>query len=86
MLTNVAVPEPGKMANKRGRPKRSERVDIAVKIDARIGGMAKVIAVAQGVPLAQYLSEALEGPVARDYAKHMAELQKKGFQPRESAQ
>jgi hypothetical protein len=48
---------------------RSKRDDTTVKIASTIYHKAKQIAVHRGVPLAEYLSELLEKPVARDFQK-----------------
>lgn len=68
------------MAKKRGRPKLSQRVDSAVKIDARLAGMAKTLATAKGVSVAEFLSETLRAPLAREYAKHMRALELEGLE------
>jgi hypothetical protein len=70
---------------KAGRPKRSERDDVTVKIDRGIVSKAKMIASARNVPLAEYLSELLRPPVARDFAKEMRriESEEKGSEPGE---
>ena len=57
------------------KEKKSARQDVAAKIDARVIGMAKLIATERGVCLAEYLSETLKAPVERDYAETMRKLQ-----------
>ena len=64
----------GTLVAKRGRPKRSERQDIAVKVDQRIAGLAKSVAKYRGIPLAELLSDLLEIPVSRAYAQMLREL------------
>jgi hypothetical protein len=59
---------------KAGRPKRSERDDVTVKLDRGIVSKAKMIASAKKVPLAEYLLDLLSGPVARDFAKEMRRI------------
>lgn len=66
------------VAKRKGRPKTSERDDVAVKLDRAIASMAKVIAASKGIPLAQLLTEIVEGPVSRAYAARMRELEGKG--------
>jgi hypothetical protein len=58
-----------------GRPKRSERDDVTVKIDKGIVSKAKMIASARNLPLAEYLSELLRSPVARDFAREMRRIE-----------
>jgi hypothetical protein len=58
-----------------GRPKRSERDDVTVKIDRGIVSRAKMVASARNVPLAEYLSELIRSPVARDFAKEMRRIE-----------
>lgn len=65
------------MARPKGRPKKSERDDVSVKLDRSIVGMAKVIATSRGIPLAELLSEILDGPISRAYAVRMQELKDK---------
>ena len=63
------------VARPRGRPKRSEREDVSVKVDQRIVGKAKLIARHRGVPLAELLSDLLESPVDRAYLQMLRELE-----------
>jgi hypothetical protein len=58
-----------------GRPKRSERDDVTVKIDRGIVSKAKMVASARNIPLAEYLSELIRSPVARDFAKEMRRIE-----------
>lgn len=60
-----------------GRPKTSTRSDVAVKIDRVIAGMAKAVATARGIPLAELLSEMLDAPVSKAYAQMLRELEGK---------
>jgi hypothetical protein len=43
------------------------RSDIAVKIDELVYRRAKAVSGFRGITLAEYLSELLDGPVARDF-------------------
>jgi hypothetical protein len=67
----VNTAEKNDVGKKMGRPKRSERADAVVKVDASLKGMAEMVAKRRGVPLAEYLSEILRSPVTRDFAKEM---------------
>lgn len=73
----TSMPECGVMAKHRGRPKRSERDDVTVKVDRAVVGMAKAVATSRGIPLAELLSELLEGPVGRAYATMLRDLEKR---------
>jgi hypothetical protein len=62
---------------KMGRPKgsgKSGRKDRAVKVDAVVVGWAEMIAKARGITVAEYLSETLRKPVAKDFADVMAKM------------
>ena len=67
------------MAKAKGRPK-SARNDRTAKIDAQILGWAETIARAKGITLAEYLSETLRVPVAKDFGRYMEQM-KKGEAP-----
>jgi hypothetical protein len=54
-----------------GRPK-GDRNDVSVKIDKRIVGMARYVALHQGKSIAELLSGILEGPIEREYVKLVA--------------
>lgn len=76
---NATIERPGAaersiMAKKKGRPKTSQRNDVAVKIDAEIIGKAKHVVLARDITLAEYLSDLLRGPVDRDFNKEMKRL------------
>jgi hypothetical protein len=62
------------MARPKGRPKVSERNDRTARVDATILGWAEMVARAKGISLAEYLSETLRGPVAKDFAKVMEQM------------
>ena len=53
---------------------RSKRNDLSVKIEASIQQKAKMIAGFRGIPIAEYLSDLLKGPVDRDYQKLVKEM------------
>ena len=74
-MSSVLQEQP--MAKPKGRPKTSERNDVTVKIDRGIANMAKKVAESRGVPVAQFLSDLLEGPVGKAYAARMRELEGK---------
>lgn len=50
-----------------GRPPKSTRDDIAVKIDRGLVARARYVADNRKVTLAEYLTEALRGVVQRDF-------------------
>jgi hypothetical protein len=62
------------MARPKGRPKTSGRNDRTARIDATILGWAEMVARAKGVSLAEYLSETLKSPVAKDFARVMEQM------------
>jgi hypothetical protein len=66
------------MAKAKGRPKLSVRNDRTAKIDATILGRAEVVAKSKGITVAEYLSETLRGPVARDLAALTKRMEKEG--------
>jgi hypothetical protein len=55
-------PRPGS-----GRPKTTDREDIAVKLNRDVAAMARYVAEVRRITLAQYLSEITDGPVRRDF-------------------
>lgn len=74
----TAVNGEGKMAKAKGRPKLSARNDRTAKIDAVILGRAEMVARSRGISVAEYLSETLRAPVARDFAAAMKNMEKEG--------
>jgi hypothetical protein len=66
------------VARPRGRPKRSERQDVSVKINQTIVGRAKLIAKYRGISVAELLSDLLEVPLDRAYLQMLRELEAKG--------
>ena len=56
-----------------GRPK-SDRNDTSVKVDSALVIKAKLVAEAQGITLAEYISELIRNPVDRDFAKAARKL------------
>ncbi len=63
--------------SKMGRPK-GDRDDVSTRIDRRIVGMARAIAAARGLTIAEYLSDLLAEKVGKDYAAMLRELEKGG--------
>jgi hypothetical protein len=55
-------------------PRRPKRNDTAVKIETAIYRQARQVAAHRDVPIAEYLSELLRGPVAEDFRRMAAEL------------
>ena len=76
-----ATMEPRGMAKAKakamGRPKRSERDDVTVKLDRTIVGKAKLVATHKGVSVAELLSEVVRGPLDKAYAAMLRELEAK---------
>jgi hypothetical protein len=63
------------MARPKGKQgKRSDRDDVAVKLDRAIVGKARMIATHQGISVAELLSDILKVPVDRAYAHMLREL------------
>jgi len=62
----------------KGRPKRSEREDVTVKIDRKLVGKAKLIATHQGVSVAELLSDLLDVPLDRAYGQMLRDIEAKG--------
>jgi hypothetical protein len=69
-MAGMAVREP--MARPKG--KRSERDDVAVKIDREVYDKAKLVALRRRIPLAELLSEILRGPIDRAYRVEISRL------------
>lgn len=63
------------VAKPKGRPKSSQRNDATAKIDAAVIVKAKFVADTRDMPLAEYLSELLRGPVDRDFAKAVKQVE-----------
>jgi hypothetical protein len=68
------------VAKRRGRPKSSERDDVTVRLDRLIARRAKAVADYRGITLAEFLSELARGPVDREFAKMVREMQSEGDQ------
>jgi hypothetical protein len=66
------------MAKPKGRPRRSERDDVTVKIDRALVGKAKLIATHRGIPVAELLSDLVKGPLDKTYGAMLRELEGKG--------
>lgn len=62
------------MAKAKGRPKSSQRNDVTAKVDSGVVTKAKFVADTRGIPLAEYLSELLRGPVDRDFARAVKQV------------
>ena len=76
---SVATAEIG-MGKKRGRPASGKPWDEgkAVRIDASLASMARLIAGAKGVTIGQYLEPMIGPAIRRDYAALMKQLEKGG--------
>jgi hypothetical protein len=61
---------------RKGRPKTSARIDVTVRLDRTIADKARQVAYARGIPIAEYLSEMLRGPIDRAYAQFVREIEK----------
>jgi hypothetical protein len=55
-------------------PRKPKRDDTAVKVENAIYRQARQVAAHRGIPIAQYLSELLRGPVAEDYRRMVTEM------------
>jgi hypothetical protein len=68
------------MAKAKGRPKTSERQDVSIKFDKSLAAMARLVASAKGISIAEYLSELARPLIEKDLAKEMKRLEggKKG--------
>jgi hypothetical protein len=63
------------MAKKKaGRPKTSDRDDVAVKVARATVNKARRVAEHKGITLAELLTELLQGPVDRAYLQMLREL------------
>ena len=62
------------MARPRGRPKSSVRQDVSTKFDKALLGMARMVATARGMSVAEYISEAARTVIERDFAREMKRL------------
>jgi hypothetical protein len=51
---------------------------VPIKIDRKLASMAKAIATARGVAVAEYLSGLTSAPIHRDYAKMLRDVEQKG--------
>jgi hypothetical protein len=63
------------MGKRRGNPGKPAGEGKLVRLDPAIAGMAKAVATARGMSLADYLADLLRAPVGRDYAKMLRELE-----------
>jgi hypothetical protein len=62
----------------RAKGKKSERDDVAVKVDRTLVGKARHVAVHRGISVAELLSELLGSPLDRAYAQMLRDLEKGG--------
>jgi len=71
------------MARPKGRPRKSERDDITVRIDRTIVAKAKLVATWLGLEggVAELLSDLVRGPVDRAYGKMLREIGPEGPSP-----
>ena len=65
------------VAKAKGRPKRSGRDDVSVKINRALIGKAKLLAAHRSISVAELLSEILAAPLDRAYAQMLRELEGK---------
>lgn len=72
----IGVSEQTRMSRPRGRPKTSDRNDRTARIDATVLGWAEMVAKAKGISVAEYLSETLRGPVAKDFGRIMEQMKR----------
>ena len=70
MYAEAAVMPP----KRKGRP-HSERQDVSVKVDKFVVGMARHVALARGISLAEYLTELVRPHVKADYARILREIE-----------
>jgi hypothetical protein len=68
------------MAKKRGRPASGKPWNEGkpARLDAAVVTMARAVAGSRGITMAEYLSDILRGPVGKDYAAMLRELEKGG--------
>lgn len=78
----VTLTERTRVAKLRGRPKSSDRRDRTARVDATVLGWAEMVAKARGVSVAEYLSETLREPVAKDFAGVMEQMKKGAAAPK----
>jgi hypothetical protein len=69
----MSAPAGTPMARVRG--KKSERDDVAVKVDRAIVGKAKMIATHRGISVAELLSDAAKPVIDKAYAQMLRELE-----------
>lgn len=63
------------MTRAKGRPKRSDRDDITVKVDRTTIGKAKLVATHRGIPVAELLTELLRKPIDQAYVAMLRDLE-----------
>lgn len=69
-----------RVATKRGRPGKPSGAGKLVRIDPAIVTMAQALAKAEGVSLADYLSDLLRPAVSRAYAQTLKRLEQAGLE------
>jgi hypothetical protein len=77
-MSALAETREGHMAKKKAARGKSGGEGRLVRLDPSIVAMAKMIATARGMSLADYLADLLRGPVSREYAKEMRRLEQAG--------
>jgi hypothetical protein len=65
----LANPESPMAAKKAGRPATSGRDDVSVKIDRLVKSTAEYVAAHLGVPIAEYVTEAVRPVAERDFER-----------------
>ena len=70
-------PEGGVMAKAKGRPKSASRIYSTTKIDRRVLGMAKQLAIYRGMTVGELISEMLEKPMEKAYVQMVRDQEAK---------
>lgn len=71
-MTTTEIPG---MGRPKGRPRKSERDDIAARVDRAIVTQAKAIASFYGLTVAEVISETVREPMGRYYARMLREAE-----------
>jgi hypothetical protein len=58
-----------------GRPKSADRKEGSVRIDRAVLGKIQWLAKDQGVPVSEYLTDLVRGPVEREFGRRAKKLQ-----------
>lgn len=74
----VAVAEREMAAKKVGRPASGKPSNEGklTRLDSAVVAMGKAVAASRGIHLSEYFSEMLRGPVGKEYAAMLRELEK----------